>query len=58
MKIGGDKYSYRDKQDLLKAFGGKEVDSKQILSGHAEHIILLHKSTAVSKTNTILFLGL
>ena len=55
MKIEGDKYSYRDKQDLLKA---PEVDSKQILSRHAAHIILLRRSTAVSKTNTILFLRL
>ena len=37
-----------------KPFGGKEVDSKQILSGHAAYMIVRRRSTAVSKTNTIL----
>ena len=37
-----------------KPFGGKEVDSKQILSGHAAYIIVRRRSTAVSKINTIL----
>ena len=36
-----------------KPFGGKEVDSNQILSGHAAYMIVRRRSTAVSKTNTI-----
>ena len=35
-----------------KPFGGKEVDSKQILSGHAAYMIVRRRSTAESKTNT------
>ena len=63
MRIGRDKYSYRNKQDILKSFsfGGKEVDSKQTLSGHAACIIGVDRrirSTAVSKINTILYLRL
>ena len=37
-----------------KPFGGKEVDSKQILSGHAAYMIVRRRSTAVSRTNAIL----
>jgi len=37
-----------------KPFGGEEVDSKQILSGHAAYMIVRRRSSAVSKTNTIL----
>ena len=54
MKIGGDKYSYRDKWDPLKAYGRQRRDCKEILSGHAAYIIVWRRSTAVSKTNTIL----
>ena len=37
-----------------KPFGGKEVDSKQIFAGHTAYMIVRRRSTAVSKTNTIL----